>query len=447
MNDSRVSLLDLWKANCRAHPDKPAVIDADGAETTFAGLEEKARFLAESLARSDGTPRLIAVHLPNGTRWLAYYLAVLRCGHVFLPIDPQYQSEAARQLAQRLGASRIISENGTESFDSPLAPPAGAHLVKLTSASTGNSKALFFAEAQMRADGEHIIAGMGLRPTDRHLVTIPLGHSYALGNLVLPLILQGATLVCAESPWPHALKATVARHAVTVLPLVPPLVRGLASLPDEDSLPDSVRLVISAGGPLQPAVAQAFLNRHGLPVHNFYGASETGGIAFDAEGAATTTGRGAGRALPGVAVTTDETGALTVTSAAVWRPLPGTGPATFTLADEGELNADGELVLRGRRDDVVKIGGRRISIGEIESKLRQLAGIDDVAVVMLKDDRLEPRLAALVATSEQSEAIRARARARLPSWKCPRIWRTCAHLPFNSRGKIDRAAVLRAFDG
>lgn len=448
MSAAARSLLTSWEATWRAHPDKPAVLGGNGAPTTFSALHDRARALAEQLPPTESSPQLIAVHLPNGSEWMAHYLAVLFRRQVFLPIDPQLPPATANDLAARLGAACLVSRSGiqvlqAESAAAPL--PSGAHLVKLTSASTGQPKALFFGEAEMLADAGQIIAGMGLRADDRHLVAIPLGHSYALGNLVLPCLLQGSTLVCADEVWPQTLFRTISRGKVSVLPLVPPLVRGLSALPEGDGLPDSVRLVISAGGSLSPEAAVAFRQRHGRPVHNFYGASETGGIAFDPTGEATATGRSAGRPLPGVALEVEADGRVRVSSAAVYRERSGgaRGAASFTLADLGELTPAGELVLRGRSDDVVKIGGRRIALSEIEATLRHLPGVEDAAVAAREDERGEPRLAALIATHRPAEELRALARQRLPAWKCPRIWQTCTELPYTPRGKLDRTAVLR----
>ena len=65
-------------------------------------------------------------------------------------------------------------------------------LVKLTSGSTGQPRALPFIDAHMLADGSQICAGMDIRATDLNLAIIPFGHSYGLGTLVLPLLLRYA---------------------------------------------------------------------------------------------------------------------------------------------------------------------------------------------------------------------------------------------------------------
>ena len=152
----------------------------------------------------------------------------------------------------------------------------------------------------MEADGRQICTSMGIGPDDANLAAIPLGYSYGLGSLVIPLITQGTRVVCISSALPHAIAADASRFGPTVFPAVPPLLRALV----ESDVPRrpfaSVRVVISAGSPLAPDVARSFADKFGVRVHGFYGSSETGGIAFDATGEATLEGRSVGTPLGGV---------------------------------------------------------------------------------------------------------------------------------------------------
>ena len=70
--------------------------------------------------------------------------------------------------------------------------------IKLTSGTTGELKPILCSASNLVADGKQIIRTMGIRPADRNLAVIPLGHSYGLGNLVMPLLLQGTSVACAH---------------------------------------------------------------------------------------------------------------------------------------------------------------------------------------------------------------------------------------------------------
>jgi len=80
----------------------------------------------------------------------------------------------------------------------------------------------------MIADGENICATMGLGAEDVNLAVIPLGHSYGLGNLVMPLLLQGTAMVLAESALPRAIAAAAEFGRATVFPAVPAILRVLS---------------------------------------------------------------------------------------------------------------------------------------------------------------------------------------------------------------------------
>jgi acyl-coenzyme A synthetase/AMP-(fatty) acid ligase len=285
----------------------------------------------------------------------------------------------------------------------------------------------------MLADGHQICAGMRITPDDLNFAVIPLGHSYGLGNLVLPLLAQGTPIVCAGAPLPHALAADLARWKPTVFPAVPALLRALAAsdVPAENLA--SLRTVVSAGSTLTPEIARAFHAKFALKPHNFYGSTETGGIAYDCCGDATLAGLSVGTPLQGVTLTPFRGGRFRVTSSAVFR----TG--SFCPADRAALNADGELVLHGRTGRMVKIAGRRLDLGELEQSLRRLPDVRDAFVAPHPHHPGE--LAAVVATPLAPSALRPLLRAQLASWKLPRRLVTTAEFPLTARGKPDTRAL------
>jgi long-chain acyl-CoA synthetase len=200
-----------------------------------------------------------------------------------------------------------------------------------------------------------------------------LGHSYGLGNLVMPLILQGTAMVCAgimcRASCSNGSSVTASRFSRRARAASRP---GRASA--RTGTIDSLRTVISAGAVLTPAVAQAFFARYGIKIHNFYGSSETGGICYDRTGSASLTGRSVGKPLAGVSVTV-KAGRVTVESPAV-----AARGGRWRLGDFGEWNGRGELVLLGRAGQGANIGGKKVHPLEVERVLRALPGVTDAAV-------------------------------------------------------------------
>ena len=437
MPDAKTAtLLSAWAATVAAAPDAVALVESpSGRAHTRAYLDALATAFAAALPATVARHR-VSFALPNGPAWLAAFLGLLRAGAVPVPLDPS--EPAANQLALAAAARAAFAW-----VDGRLVPASTARrpgprsklpaLIKLTSGSTGAPRALPFTHAQMLADGRQICATMGVRPDDRNLAVVPFGHSYGLGNLVVPLLDQGTSLVCVDTPLPHALAVAAARHRPTIFPAVPALLRALAEndLPSDALAP--LRTVISAGSPLAPAIAQAFHRRFGLKPRGFYGSTETGGIAYDREGDDTLAGLGVGRALEGVSITRLPRDRVRVRSPAAQRA------SGHIPADRARLGPDGRLALLGRAGRMVKIAGRRLDLGELENALRRLPGVADAFVASHPDN--PEQLAAVLATPLAAPALRALLRARLAPWKIPRRLVPVPAFPLTARGKPDTAAL------
>ena len=426
-----------WEETLHKRRNRIAVIAAEsGASWTFQRLHDTALCWSDRLA-SFAPGQRIAFRLRNGPAWLALFLGMQRRGLTAVPLDGGLPDEGCCETAWRLEAQALYMSNVWHSLHwkkkEPLAHP-GVACLKLTSGSDAHPKEVACRAEHLLADGRQIITSMRLRPADVNLAAIPLGHSYGLGNLVLPLILQGTAMVCAVSHLPRQLLDWIERYKVTVFPAVPALLRVLAALPPGTNM-DSMRTVISAAAILPPAVAQAFHQRYGLKVHNFYGSSETGGICYDRTGSASLQGRSVGKPLDGVSVTV-KAGRITVRSPAV-----ATRGHHWRVPDTGEWNSRDELVLHGRIGQLANIGGRKVHPLEVEQLLRTLPGVTD-ASVWLRTAHDHDILAAAVETSWSRPEIEKALACHLPAWKLPRYYIVAAELPRNPRGKLD-LAVLR----
>lgn len=429
------TLISTWEATVAGAPDAPVLTDgASGrrwtrAELAAAALEWRNTFGGGPLRR-----RRVLMAEPNGAGWFRVFLGLLHAGAVPAPADPAEPRNSLLGMAAAIGAAFLWHEGALHAI-AAAAPrrPRAACLVKLTSGSTGVPKALPFTDAQMLADGRQICATMGIGPGDVNLAAIPFGHSYGLGNLVVPLLDQGTAAVCAASPFPQALAHDCARWRPTVFPAVPTLLQAMVRSALDPAQVASLRLVISAGAPLPPAVAAQFAAQTGRRVHSFYGTSETGGIAYDRSGDATLAGRSVGRPLEGVTLHFGRGQRFVVESAAVTRSGRHRPP------DYAELDAAGELVLLGRSGRLVKIGGRRLNLAEIEGALLAVPGVR--AACALAHPSRPDRLAAVVETELTTLVLRTHLAGRMAAWKIPDRLVAVPELPVSARGKIDRRRI------
>jgi long-chain acyl-CoA synthetase len=444
------TLLSRWNATVAAAPDATAVVDAaTWREVTRAELDGRANIWRD--AHGQGTAgQIVVISEPNGPEWFSVFLGLLKSGAVIAPLDPGEPRPTQLATATSIGAGWLWAGGAMQRVEGrPRIARDDRRIIKLTSGSTGTPRALGFTDAQMLADGRQVCAGMGIAPTDVNFGLIPFGHSYGLGNIVVPLLAQGTCVVCGAVALPHAIADAIERGRATVFPAVPALLRALAI---SDIPPDnlgSLRTIISAGAPLAPDVAAAFTARFGRKVHSFYGSTETGGITFDRSGEAARTGRSVGVPLPGVSLKFGRGRRFDVESAAVFslgnrrRSVMGLG--MHRPADLGALTADGELVLLGRAGRFVKIAGRRLNLAEVERALREIPGVRDAFVVAhsARADALE----AAVATDHAADFLRSALRERMAGWKIPKRILTLPAFPLTARGKTDTRALREKLGG
>jgi len=324
-------------------------------------------------------------------------------------------------------------------------PAPGTALVKMTSGSTGEPTGICLSEEALATGIAQIVEGMGLSAADRVLIAIPLSHSYGFDNGVLSLAAAGTPLILEPSYYPASLLRALGDGEATFFPAVPPMVRALADTDWPRELTRAGELgrlrVISAGGPLDPSFARRFRKRSGRAVHQFYGSTETGGICFERHPEEPEASGTVGQPLPGVRVELDRASTVTVDSGASFLAFLGQPPRPerrVVLGDRGEWTAEGRLRLTGRTADMLNVGGRRVSATAIESCLRRLPGITEVAVVAVADPMRGDRVMAFF-VGEPGRLDP----SCLPTGLAPRDLRAIDALPYTPRGKLDRARLRR----
>lgn len=450
------SVADAFDELLRADRSAPVAWTAAGV-VTRGDVDAHAQRIGERLR---GLPhgRRIGLSLRDGATFLAAFLALARRGDAALLLDAADPRAPRLDLAERLDATAVLVDEPALAVRpcSGKAPAAADRAIKLSSGSTGEPTAIAVGDAELIADATALERAMGIGDGDRVFAAVPMSFSYGVGNLLIPALARGRVLVL-PSPGPLGLLRAMRVGEPTVLPAVPALLRAL--LQGSFRLPASMRLVMSAGAALPPEVATLFRQRFALPVHAFYGSTESGGICYDATGTAAERGT-VGRPVDGVEVTIGEGGRVRVCSAAVGRRVsladsraevpanPSDG--CFVAPDLGEL-VDGELRLLGRAGQVFDVGGHKVDPREVERWIEQLPEVDDVGVVPFRDEQGRAICAAVVAgRGIDADAVRRHCAHVLPPAKVPRRIVLVASLPRTSRGKLcreDLHELLRAQAG
>lgn len=413
-----------------------------------------------------GTPARIGLCLRDGFTLLAAFLAVARRADTAVLFDAADPRAPRFDLAQRLDVRAIVVDVPELSVHAVV--PAGRHAaaqtdclrgrhvraIKLTSGSTGEPNAVAVGDRELLADAKALERTMGIGAGDRVFAAVPMSFSYGIGNLLVPALAHGRELVLPRDT-PVGLLQAMRVGEPTVLPAVPALLRALQR--GSFSMPPSMRLVLSAGAVLRPDVATAFRERFGLPVHTFYGSTESGGVTYDRTGTAAERGT-VGTAVDGVDVRVDGDGRVCVRSPAVGEALPAgdslpgslgdergqtvnPGNGCFLAPDLGEL-VDGELRLLGRAGSVFDVGGHKVDPREIEAIIRGLVEVRDVEVVPWRDEHGRAVSVAIVAGRGLVEDdVRRHCARTLPAAKVPRRLVVVDEVPRTSRGKLSRDSV------
>jgi len=320
--------------------------------------------------------------------------------------------------------------------------PPGTALIKLTSGSTLAPRGACFTEEALVEGIDHILKGMEITGDDRVLISIPLSHGYGFDNGVLSLAAAGTPLILQSDVLPGALLRAIREHEVTFFPAVPALIRALGQVAWPKPL--ALRRVISASAPLSREAAEAFTRASGLPVCQFFGSTETGGISFESRPDDPKAEGCVGAPLSGVHIELADGGSVRVHSKANrFAVLPEQPvPAYVETGDRASWTAEGRLRLEGRATLVANVGGLKVDLGALDAFFRGLPGVDDAAAVPVDDPARGHRVVAYIETASYTEArLLEICRERLSAREVPSEIRVMGRLPRNARGKLDRSAL------
>jgi non-ribosomal peptide synthetase-like protein len=471
------TLVDVFDASVRSHPDEPALDDGT-EQLTYRALAGRVERLRRRLADAGvGLGDRVGVRVPSGTNDLyVAVLAVLAAGAAYVPVDAEDPDERAElvfgeaEVGAVVEAGHRITVHGSPS-GSTAARPGADHdaWIIFTSGSTGKPKgvavthrsaaafvdaeaALFLAEDPV-GPGDRVMAGLSVAfDASCEEMWLAWRHGACLVPVPRSQVRSGADL----GPW-------LVEQEITVVSTVP----TLAALWEPEALGD-VRLLVFGGEACPPELVQRLVTE-GREVWNTYGPTEATVVTC----ASLLTGEEPVRiGLPldgwelavvdeaGEPVPMGGSGQLVIGGVGLARyldpekdaekyaPLPSLGwERAYRSGDLVRADPEG-LVFLGRADEQIKLGGRRIELGEVDAALQALPGVAGAAAAVRTARGGNQLLVGYVVTQDgwdQAAAVE-KLRAALPAALVPLLAPVGA-LPTRTSGKVDRNALPWPLEG
>lgn len=304
--------------------------------------------------------------------------------------------------------------------------PEGTALIKQTVGGSGVRRCQFFTAAQVLADVDRLHTALQLDSDHVCVAAISPAHSYGLTVTVLQTLLHGVPMHWVPEPFPAPLNDALHQHGRVFLPGIPALWRAWLQA---GAAIDRVDLAISAGSPLTLELEHHAFDAQGLKLHNLYGTSECGAVAYDAAPTLRESASLLGSLLPGVHVEAGETLAIASDSVGLGydEPMYGEqfGAGRFLTTDQVRVEGQ-ELHFIECVGAGINVAGRKLCPKEIESKLCQATGLAAVEVreqVSRDRERCQEVVAYIGLPPEEiTVEFRRLACANLATWEIPRRW-------------------------
>ena len=481
-----MNLIDLFDLTLKGRAGETA-LEFRGREWTFGELEANSNRLAHYLKENGfQTGDRLGVYLTNCVELIEAYLAAIKLGLIFTPINALYReleighilsdAEPRAVLTNHSLASHLPAGQDVELIEDlerrldgqpserPACPATGDTIAALvyTSGTTGRPKGAAVTHNNLAINALILNTCWRLEPSDRMLIALPLFHINGLANGLHTWLTAGFRVRLLERFRKETILEEFADFRPTFFFGVPTMYVRLLDAPAEvaRTIGEPMRLFVSGSAPLPADVIERFGRLYGHTILERYGMTEALGIMANPYFGERRPGT-VGKPLPGVSIrlSEGERGEVLVKAptlfAGYWRDDEGTRAAFtsdgyFKTGDIAERTEDGYYTLRGRMSDLIISGGFNVYPREVEALLKRQSGVSEAVVVGAPDPvRGERPVAFLVADPDvrvDVDALRAACRENLASYKTPRDFRFVKDLPRNALGKIQRHQ-LSAIDG
>jgi malonyl-CoA/methylmalonyl-CoA synthetase len=461
------NLYDSLAAAFPADRSRPVFLHPDGSALSYGALEDSVARTAAHLVEKEGVEPgdRVALLVEKTAESVILYLATLKAGAIFVPINPAYTPSEVSYFVEN-GEPRLLVEDAVAfvaraTSAAPLTvsvPRAADDLAAIiyTSGTTGRSKGAMLSHGNLLENARALHALWGFTPDDVLLHALPIFHVHGLFVALHCALLSGAPMLWLAKYDDAEVMAALPR--ATVMMGVPTFyTRLLANPAFTREGAAGMRLFISGSAPLLATTFAEFEERTGMRILERYGMSEAVIITSNPLHGERIAGS-VGYPLPGVELRIDggEIGVIQIRGPSVfggyWR-MPEktaeefTADGWFITGDVGRQDPDGRVWISGRAKDLIISGGYNVYPKEVELVLDDVPGVIESAVIGVPHPDFGEAVVAVVMGEAGEETLIAEARARLAHYKIPKRVVRVDELPRNAMGKVQKNVLRERLAG
>ncbi|MCU0898948.1 MAG: AMP-binding protein [Cypionkella sp.] len=495
-----ISITECLFEGLSAAPDRVVLLDGPtGRSLTGSAMMDRIRRLGGGLtARGFGAGQVVALMAPNMPDYAVVFHAVAYAGGTITTLNPTYTAPEVTHQLRDAGARLLITipdflpqalagaagtgvemiavigaADGHLSIDDLMGAPLAAqvpidlqrHVVVLpySSGTTGLPKGVMLSHRNLVVNVDQALAVIRIEAGERMVAFLPFFHIYGMNVLMNAHLVAGACLVTMPRFDLAAFLGHVQAHRVRMVMAVPPVIVAMAKHPMVDQYDiSSLEILVSAAAPLGAELSDACAARLGARTIQGYGMTEMSPISHFSNEDHAKPGA-VGITVPntlckvidpetGASLPPGQEGELCVKGPQVMLGYLNNPEATSRTIDaEGWLHtgdmaafdAEGQLFIRDRLKELIKVKGFQVAPAEIEAVLQTCPGVLDAAVIGVPDDEAgEVPVAFVVPKGEvRAEDISAYLRGHLATYKLPARIEFIEAVPKSASGKILRRVL------
>lgn len=458
------NLYQLFGRIVASRADAPCLIAADETVTTYDDLSVLAGRMAGEMVRRGVQPGdRVMVQAPKSAEMLALYLATIKAGGIFVPLNEAYKVAEVELFRDDARSTLMIQDPVSFASEAASTPPLeeaverdAADIAALiyTSGTTGRSKGAMLSHGALAHNALALVSAWAFTPSDVLLHALPIFHAHGLFISSHTALFSGCAMIWLPRFSEDAVIATLPR--ATVMMGVPTFYTRLLDDPRfTPELVADIRLFVSGSAPLREATFAEFEARTGQRLLERYGMSEAMVITANPLQGSRLAGS-VGYPLDGIAVRIagGATGEIEIKGDSLFSGYWGlpektaeefTADGWFKTGDIGHQDADGRLWISGRAKDLIITGGYNVYPKEIELVLDDLPGVSESAVIGVPHPDFGEAVVAVAVTDGDPDSLVATVRQRLAGFKVPKRVIAVDALPRNAMGKVQKAELRDRF--